>query len=147
MDVGFASDEPEQLVNDRLGVQLLSGDEGEPLAQVKAHLMAEDRANARAGAIRLIDTFIKNAGQEIVEYSRDFEVNCAGMSVTTFSSTAWGQTRVPTFGDLTLSEQDLLSEFEQGLAEVHPIATTPRCGYWFEPDLEPGPVELLNLEN
>src|SRR5205085_4219699 len=45
--------EPQQLVDDRLQVHLLRGDEREAFGQVEAHLLAEDAARARACAVRL----------------------------------------------------------------------------------------------
>ena len=52
-DVPLAAQEPEQLLGDRGEVHLLRGDEREPLAQVEAHLVAEDADRARARAIVL----------------------------------------------------------------------------------------------
>ena len=46
--------EPEQLVDDRLQVQLLGGDQREALGEVEAHLMAEHRERAGAGAVALL---------------------------------------------------------------------------------------------
>src|SRR3569832_1806641 len=55
-DVGVAGQEPQQLVNDRLHVQLLGGDERKALAEIEAHLVAEHRDGAGAGAVALLDT-------------------------------------------------------------------------------------------
>ena len=47
--------EPEQLVDDRLQVQLLGGDAAEsPSREIEAHLMAEHRQRAGAGAVALL---------------------------------------------------------------------------------------------
>ena len=53
-DVGVAAQEPEQLVDDRFEVQLLGGDEREAGTEVEAHLVAEDRQRAGAGAVALL---------------------------------------------------------------------------------------------
>src|SRR4051812_29354839 len=53
-DVGVAGQEPEQLVHDRLHVQLLGGDKRKALAEIEAHLMAEHRHRAGAGAVALL---------------------------------------------------------------------------------------------
>src|SRR5256885_13362576 len=50
-DVGVAGEEPEQLVDDRLEMQLLGRDERKASAEIEAHLMAEDRQGAGAGAV------------------------------------------------------------------------------------------------
>ena len=52
-DVGVAAQEPQQLVDHRLGVHLLGGDQREAGRQVVAHLMAEQAAGAGAGAVGL----------------------------------------------------------------------------------------------
>ena len=52
-DVGRALQEPQQLVDDGLQVDLLGRQEGETLLQVEAHLVAEDGQGAGAGAVRL----------------------------------------------------------------------------------------------
>ena len=51
--VGVAAQEPEQLVEDRLEVQLLGGEQREAVAEVEAQLPAEHRERAGAGAVGL----------------------------------------------------------------------------------------------
>ena len=46
-------EEPQQLVNHRFQMDLLGGDEGKAVCQVEAHLVAEDRQRAGAGAVAL----------------------------------------------------------------------------------------------
>jgi hypothetical protein len=49
-------DEPQQLTDDRSGVELLGGEKWKALPQVKAHLVAETAQRAGAGPIALLDT-------------------------------------------------------------------------------------------
>ena len=53
-DVGVAGQEPEQLVDDRFQVQLLGGDQRKAVGEIEAHLMAEHRQRAGAGAVALL---------------------------------------------------------------------------------------------
>ena len=53
-DVGVAAQEPEQFVDDRFQVQLLGGEQRKALGKIEAHLMAEDREGADAGAVALL---------------------------------------------------------------------------------------------
>ena len=53
-DVGVAGQEPQQLMDDRFDVQLLGGGEREAGAKIEAHLMAEHRNRAGAGAVALL---------------------------------------------------------------------------------------------
>ena len=50
--VGVTAQEPQQLVDDRLGVHLLGGDQRESGRQVVAQLVAEQAAGAGAGTVR-----------------------------------------------------------------------------------------------
>src|SRR6185437_10809168 len=60
LDVGVAGEEPEQLVDDRLQMQLLGGQQREAVAEIEAHLMAEHGQSAGAGAVALLDAVIEN---------------------------------------------------------------------------------------
>src|SRR6185503_1737866 len=63
--VGVAAQEPEQLVGDRLEVQLLGGEQGEAVAQVEAQLAAEHRQRAGAGAVGLARAARKHFAQQV----------------------------------------------------------------------------------
>src|SRR5438309_1233854 len=52
-DVGASLEEPEELVDYALHVDLLGREEREALGEVETHLVAEDGEGARAGAIVL----------------------------------------------------------------------------------------------
>jgi hypothetical protein len=54
-DIGVAAQEPDQLVDDRFQVQLLGRDQRKALGEVEAHLVAEHRERAGAGAVVLAD--------------------------------------------------------------------------------------------
>ena len=54
-DVGVAAQEPEQLVDDRLECSFLVVISGKPSREIEAHLMAEHRQRAGAGAVALLD--------------------------------------------------------------------------------------------
>ncbi|MNY14828.1 hypothetical protein D3C86_1480170 [compost metagenome] len=64
-DVGRALEEPQQFVDDGLQVQLLGGDHREALVQVEAHLVAEHRTGARAGAVGLVGAMLVNMAHEV----------------------------------------------------------------------------------
>ena len=64
-DVGVAAQEPQQFVDDGFDVQLLGGDQRETARQVKAHLVAEDRARADAGAVALFDALGEHAFHQV----------------------------------------------------------------------------------
>ena len=64
-DVGVAAQEPQQFVDDRFDVQLLGGHQRKALRQVEAHLMAENRAGADAGAVALFDAFGEHAFHQV----------------------------------------------------------------------------------
>ena len=63
--VGVAGDEPEQLADDGLQVDLLRGDQREAVGQREPHLVAEDAAGARAGAVALLDTLVEDPLHQI----------------------------------------------------------------------------------
>ena len=52
-NVRLAAQEPQQLVDDRLEVQLLRRHQRKAVGQIEPHLVAEDAARAGAGAIAL----------------------------------------------------------------------------------------------
>src|SRR5262249_21990255 len=57
---------PEQLVDDRLEVQLLGGREREALLEVEAHLVPEHRQRAGAGAVVLLRSVGENPFEQVV---------------------------------------------------------------------------------
>ena len=65
-DIGRARQKPQQLVDDRFEMQLLGGDQRKSLRKVEAHLPAEDRSGAGAGAIGFLDTVLENMSHQIV---------------------------------------------------------------------------------
>src|SRR5262245_502590 len=65
-DVGVAGQEPKQLVDDRLEMQLLGGDERKALGEIKAHLMPEHRQRAGAGAVTLLRTVGEDPLHQVV---------------------------------------------------------------------------------
>src|SRR6185437_12166151 len=64
-DIGVAAQEPEQLVHDRLDVQLLGGQQREALRQIHAYLTAEHRACTRAGAIVLAGAVRQHIAEKV----------------------------------------------------------------------------------
>ena len=64
-DVGVAAQEPEQFVDDGFDVQLLGGDQREAGGEIEAHLMAEHRAGADAGAVALFHALGEHAFHEV----------------------------------------------------------------------------------
>src|SRR5580765_7906815 len=63
--VGVAAQEPEQLVEDRLDVQLLGGEQRKAVAQVEAQLPAEHRERAGAGAVGLARAALEDLAKEV----------------------------------------------------------------------------------
>ena len=63
--VGVALKEPDQLVDDRLEMQLLGGDQGKALGQVEPHLMTEHAERAGAGAVGLAHALRAHAAHEV----------------------------------------------------------------------------------
>src|SRR3972149_11274945 len=53
LDVGLAAEEPEELMNDRLEVDSLRGNQREAIGQIEPHLPTEDAQGPGAGAVRL----------------------------------------------------------------------------------------------
>src|SRR6185437_5424803 len=64
-DVGVAAQEPQQLVDDRLEVQLLGGHERKAAPKIEPHLMAEDRARAGAGPVALLHALFQDAFHQV----------------------------------------------------------------------------------
>src|ERR1700730_18029089 len=65
-DVGIAGEKPQQLVHDRFQRQLLGGQHRESGGQIEAHLMAEYRQRAGAGAVALLRAVRENPFEQIV---------------------------------------------------------------------------------
>src|SRR5882672_10905594 len=63
--VGVAAQEPEQLVEDRLEVQLLGGEQREAFAEREAQLPAEERERAGAGAIALARAALQHFAEQV----------------------------------------------------------------------------------
>ena len=64
MHVGVATQKPQQLVDDRLEVELLGGEQGEAVSKIEAHLIAEHAHRARSRAVCLCGTLGKDAVKE-----------------------------------------------------------------------------------
>jgi hypothetical protein len=64
-DIGFAAEEPEELVDDRFEVDLFGGEEREAVAEGKAGLRAEEGERAGAGAVGLGAALIQDEAEEI----------------------------------------------------------------------------------
>ena len=60
LDVRVAAQEPQQLVDDGTQMQLLGGQQGKALLQVKPHLVAEYAVCARARAVGFVVTLIED---------------------------------------------------------------------------------------
>ena len=65
LDIGIALEEPQQLVDDGLEVELLGSQEREALLEVKTHLMTEDRDSACTCTVVLLGTLGEYALAEI----------------------------------------------------------------------------------
>src|SRR5436309_2704071 len=63
--IGFAAQEPQQLVDDRLQVQLLGGEQREAVLEREAHLAAEHRERAGPGAVRLAGAALEQLLQQV----------------------------------------------------------------------------------
>src|SRR5262249_11931875 len=57
--------EPEQLVDDRFDVHLLTSDERKAFGKIETHLVDEDAERAGIGPVVLADAGLANAGEEI----------------------------------------------------------------------------------
>ncbi len=60
LDVGVAADEPQELIDYRLDVSLLSCDEREAFGEVKPHLMPENADCSGAGAVAFLNALVEN---------------------------------------------------------------------------------------
>src|SRR6185503_7169588 len=104
--VGVAAQEPEQLVGDRLEVQLLGGEQREAFAQVEAQLPAEERQRAGAGAVGLARAALQHLAQQLqvaalaghrsavycpnaAQSSAAFWNRSSGLLASILSSSAW----------------------------------------------------------
>lgn len=63
--VGRAGQEPDQFMNDRFQVQLLGGDQREAFLQIEAHLVAEYRTGAGAGAVGFFGAMLLDMAHEV----------------------------------------------------------------------------------
>ena len=64
-DIGVAGQKPQQLVDDGFKVNFFGGDQRKTLRQVKAHLVAKDRARAGAGAVGFDVAVFQHMAHEI----------------------------------------------------------------------------------
>ena len=64
--IGVAAEEPEQLVDDGLHMQLLGGDQRKAVREIEAHLVAEDRKRAGAGAVAFFHARLEHRLHEVV---------------------------------------------------------------------------------
>ena len=60
MHVGVAAQEPKQFVDDAFQMQLLGGEQGETLFEIKTHLMSEYRQGSRAGSVGFASAVFEN---------------------------------------------------------------------------------------
>src|SRR5690606_17327331 len=65
LDVGASLEEPQQLVDNALHVQLFGRNRREPLLEIETHLMAEDAQRPCAGAIVLPGAIVQNVLQQV----------------------------------------------------------------------------------
>jgi hypothetical protein len=65
-DVGVAAQEPDELVDDALQVQLLGREQGEAVGQVMAELAPEDGQGAGTRAVFLAHAVVENILEEVV---------------------------------------------------------------------------------
>ena len=63
--VGVALEEPEQLVDNRLQVELLGGEQGETVVEVVTRLGAEDADGAGACAVTFLCAFGEDAVEDV----------------------------------------------------------------------------------
>ncbi len=74
-DVGVAGQEPQELMDDRLQMQLLGGGDGKTVGKVKAHLVAEHRTRPGAGAIATISTVFQHMLQKVEILAHRFRLD------------------------------------------------------------------------
>src|SRR5262245_53823236 len=63
--VRIAGQKPQQLMNDRLQMQLLGRDQGKAFIERKPHLMSEHRQRPSSGAVALFDPAAENEFHQI----------------------------------------------------------------------------------
>src|SRR5947207_382360 len=63
--IGFAAQEPQQLVDDRLEMQLLGGHQRKAVRQIETHLMPEYRQRSGAGAIVFALPVVQHVAHEV----------------------------------------------------------------------------------
>ena len=61
--IGVAAQKPKEFKDDRFLVQLLGGQQGEALGQIKAHLAAKDAQRAGAGTVTPLNPIGQDIGQ------------------------------------------------------------------------------------
>ena len=71
LDVRVAAQKPEQLVDDRLEVQLLGGDHRKAIGQRVARLRTEHRVRSRARAVGLERTVVEDESKEFLILDHD----------------------------------------------------------------------------
>ena len=64
-NIGVACQEPQQLVYNRLQVQLFGCEQGETLLQVKTHLITKGTDSTRSGTVVFACTIVENVLQEV----------------------------------------------------------------------------------
>ena len=64
-DIGIARDKPKQFIDDGFQVYLLGGEQGETLAQVEPHLVAEHAFRAHAGPVMLHRPVFHDMSQQV----------------------------------------------------------------------------------
>jgi len=65
LHVGVAGEKPQELVHDGFEIEFLGGDEREALREVEAHLVAEHRQRAGAGAVGLLRAVGEDAFEKL----------------------------------------------------------------------------------
>ena len=89
--IGVSLEEPEELVDDGLGVQLFGCEQGETLFEVKGHLMTEDADGASAGAVVAAVAFGEDAvGQIEILFHLENKVVGGGKSGNDVYLCVWG---------------------------------------------------------
>ena len=64
-DIGVAREEPEELVDDRRAMQALGGQQGKPVREVEAHLVAEHASRSRSRAVAPHDATVADMAHQI----------------------------------------------------------------------------------
>ena len=87
-DVGVAAQKPQQLVDDGAQVQFFGGEKREAILQLEAHLVAEHRAGAGAGAVGFVGAVFENVAHQ-VEIGFHRRGVCVGTGFQAACSMAW----------------------------------------------------------